>query len=217
MPHTVLLVDDDPLLLAGLTRALRRQPYQLLTAQSADEAIWTLKKHDVDLLVTDEQMPGRSGSELAAWVAEHRPEVVRIMLTGHAEAGTAIRAINEGAVYHFFTKPCDEVQLAVTIRKALEHKDLLAERARLLDLTQRQVRELERLSLDREYRTRVISEDLCGAVERTLAACRRAAELGGDALPPAAAKCLREARDAAAEAERVLAALRTREPCPALA
>lgn len=134
MHTTVLLVDDDANVLHGLARVLRHQPYQLYTARSGDEAMAILKARDVDVIVSDEQMPGITGSDLLAWVADNYPDVVRIMLTGHATTETAIRAINEGDVYHFFTKPCDEVQLALTIRKALEHKYLLQENRRLLNL-----------------------------------------------------------------------------------
>lgn len=91
-----------------------------------------LKSRHVDVLVTDEQMPRMSGSQLLTWVTANFPDVARIMLTGHATMATAIRAINEGAVYQFFTKPCDDVQLAIAIRKALEHAALARENRRLL-------------------------------------------------------------------------------------
>lgn len=136
MRHTVLLVDDDHHVLHGLARALRHQPYQLHTACSADEAMRVLKSRQVDVLVADEQMPGMRGSQLLAWVAVNFPDIVRIMLTGNATVDTAIHAINEGAVYQFFTKPCDDVQLAIAIRKALEHADLVKENRRLLALVQ---------------------------------------------------------------------------------
>ena len=136
MEHTVLLVDDDQHVLHGLARALRHQPYSLLTVRSADEAMQALKSRSIDVIVADERMPGMPGSELLAWVAATFPEVVRIMLTGHATTATAIRAINEGAVYLFFTKPCDEIQLALGIRKALEYADLTRENRRLLALVQ---------------------------------------------------------------------------------
>ncbi len=133
MEHTVLLIDDDQNILRGLARALRHQPYWLHTATSGEEAMLVLKSRCVDLVVVDEHMPGMRGSELLAWVADHRPEVMRIVLTGHPTAETAIRAINEGRVYQFFTKPCNPAHLAVAIRKALEHKDLLEQHRRLLD------------------------------------------------------------------------------------
>ncbi len=76
-----------------------------------------------NVIVTDEQMPGLSGTELLAWVAGHYPEAIRILLTGHASVDTAIRAINEATVYKFFIKPCKEFDLAMAIRRALEQKN----------------------------------------------------------------------------------------------
>jgi len=123
MIHTVLLVDDDPAVLDGLARALHREPYRILRAGSADEAARVLSSEPVDLIVCDEQMPGMSGSEFLARVAREHPQVMRIMLTGNPSLPAALRAINEGRVYHFFTKPCNEIDLALTIREALELKD----------------------------------------------------------------------------------------------
>ena len=127
MENVVLLVDDDRNILHGLTRALYRQPYRLYTATSAQEALLVLKGRRVDVIVSDEQMPGMCGGDLLAWAADNCPDVMRIMLTGHPTVETLIRAINKGAVYQFFTKPCDPVLLALTIRKALERKALLVE------------------------------------------------------------------------------------------
>lgn len=130
---TVLLVDDDDHLLNALARTLRHQPYVLLTVRSGSEAIWVLKRRDVDVIVSDEQMPGVSGIDLLTWTAEHLPDVVRIMLTGHADTTVAIRAINDAAIYRFFTKPCDHVQLAIAIRKGIEHRAAQAEFRRLAE------------------------------------------------------------------------------------
>lgn len=126
MKHTVLLVDDDPAVLDGLARALHREPYRILRAASADEAAQILSSEPVDLIVCDEQMPGMPGSEFLARVAREYPDVMRIMLTGNPSLPAALRAINEGRIYHFFTKPCNEIDLALTIREALELKDRIA-------------------------------------------------------------------------------------------
>lgn len=123
MNHTVLLVDDDSNLLHGLTRALRHQPFDLFTVRSAEEAMDVLKRRSIRVVVADEQMPGMSGGDLLAWAAENFPETTRIVLTGHPTAEQAIRAINEGVVYRYFTKPCNPADLAITIRKALEEQD----------------------------------------------------------------------------------------------
>ncbi len=123
MTHYVLLVDDDTNLLQGLTRALRQQPYKILTAQSADEAQDVIHRLPVSLVVSDENMPGMSGTEFMAWIAKNQPEVVRIVLTGCDSPETAVRAVNEGQVYRFFTKPCDVVELATAIRSGLEARE----------------------------------------------------------------------------------------------
>ncbi len=122
MPATVLLVDDDPNVLRGLVRQFRHQPFQFYTAHSAEEAMEVLKSRPVDVLVTDDRMPGVCGIELLAWAAKHFPEVQRIMLTGFPTTETAIRAINESGVFRFFTKPCDPVALALAIHQAVEQK-----------------------------------------------------------------------------------------------
>ena len=120
----VLLVDDEPNLLHALTRTLRQQPYRINTARSAEEAMAILKAHRVDLVVSDENMPGICGTKFLSWVADNFPEVMRIILTGQPNVPSALRAINEGRVYRYFTKPCDIVELALAIRHGLEEKDL---------------------------------------------------------------------------------------------
>ena len=122
MPATVLLVDDDPNVLRGLVRALRYQPFLLYTAHSAEEAMEVLKSRSVDVLVTDDQMPGMTGIELLAWVTKHFPEVARMVLTGCPTTDRVIRAINESRVFRFFTKPCDPVALTLAIHQAVEQK-----------------------------------------------------------------------------------------------
>jgi DNA-binding NtrC family response regulator len=128
-----LVVDDDENLLHGLVRMLRQQPYRIYTAKSADEAIWILKCQEIDVLLTDEKMPGRTGTELLAWAAEFYPDLMRIMLTGVPTVETAVRAINEGGVYRFFTKPCNDVELAIAIRMAMEERDRRRRDHRLLE------------------------------------------------------------------------------------
>ena len=119
----VLLVDDEPNVLHGLTRALRQQPFTTCTARSAEDAMNALKAHTVDLVVSDENMPGICGTRFLSWVADNFPEVMRIILTGQPNVPSALRAINEGKVYRYFTKPCDVIELAHAIRSGLEEKE----------------------------------------------------------------------------------------------
>jgi len=123
--HQILLVDDDPNLLRGLTRALHRQPYEILTARSADEAQDIVRRWPVSLVVSDENMPGMPGTKFMAWIARNCPDIVRIVLTGFGTQEIVLKAINEGHVYKFFTKPCDVFELAMAIRTGLEVREEL--------------------------------------------------------------------------------------------
>jgi DNA-binding NtrC family response regulator len=118
--QTVLLVDDDANLLTALRRALHAEPYEVLLAGTADAALWLLASRSVDVLVTDQHMPGMSGAEFLARVRAEHPQVVSLMLTGHGDLATAMQAINAGEVYRFFTKPCDVAALAAAIRQGLQ-------------------------------------------------------------------------------------------------
>jgi len=132
MKRRVMLVDDSPLVLSGLKRALNDEPYEVLIETSATEALRTLAHGKVDVVVSDHDMPEMNGAVFLAEVCKLDPSIVRFMLTGKATLDMAISAINEGTVDRFFTKPCNHVDLAVTLRGALEQKDLLADSRKLL-------------------------------------------------------------------------------------
>ena len=126
MSYTVLLVDDEPNVLDGLQRALRKEPYLILTATSAEMALEILRTRAVDLVVSDYEMPGMPGTTFLAQVQQEFPEIVLFLLTGKATLEVAIQAINDGAISHFFTKPCDTAALAFTIGQTLQQRTLLA-------------------------------------------------------------------------------------------
>jgi two-component system probable response regulator PhcQ len=107
MPRRVLFVDDEPHVTESLKRALRKEPYEVLSANSADEALEVLARQPVDVVISDEKMPGMQGSEFLAVVCKQYPETIRIIMTGHGSIEAAIRAINEGEIYRFLTKPCN--------------------------------------------------------------------------------------------------------------
>lgn len=202
MDHTVLLVDDDKNILHGLTRALRRQPYRLYTAQSGEEAMWILKTHELDVIVADEKMPGISGGELLAWVAEHYPAVARIVLTAHATTESAIRAINEGGVCQFFTKPCNHLHLAVAIREALERRELARVTCQWPERSPHQTTTSECLSRDLETLAHAVSNDLREPLQAV--ACWSGEEPSCKRLDPQASALLERALRAAAGVEQLV-------------
>ena len=131
MKHKVLLVDDETVIREMVKTAFSKEPYGLLTAGSAEEGLDILDRESVDLVISDEIMTGMSGSEFLAFVRKKYPDTIRIILTGHANLEATIRAINEGEIYRFFTKPCNMVDLVITVRQALQHKELQEESRRL--------------------------------------------------------------------------------------
>ena len=138
MPYRVLVVDDDATLRNILCDFLKTQDFEAFPAASAEEGLALLETNPVDAVISDENMPGISGSEFLAIVRQKYPDTIRIILTGHASLETAIRAINEGEIYRFFTKPCSVVDLAITVRRALQQKELLRESRKLLEITKKQ-------------------------------------------------------------------------------
>jgi len=125
--HTILLVDDEEHVLRSLSRLLRREGYNILTANNALDGLVILRDNAVNLVVSDQEMPGLGGIEFLKTIKVRYPEIIRIILTGQGDTLTAISAINEGEVYRFLTKPWDGDELKITIRQALEHHDLLQE------------------------------------------------------------------------------------------
>ncbi len=176
MQHVILLVDDEPNILYGLARALRDQPYQIFTARSGAEAQLILKSHPVDVIISDEQMPGMRGSDLLTWVADNCGDVARMMLTGRATVETAMRAINDGAVFQFFTKPCNPADLAVSIHRALERRSLLAAHRQLQDVNRQQFRQLQQYGHELETLTRIVARDIHTPLQTALRACQQLEE-----------------------------------------
>src|ERR671920_981908 len=130
MTYKILIVDDEPANLRVLERLFRRD-YSVLTAASGQEALQLLGQHDVALLVTDQRMPGMTGIELLKLIADTRPHMVRMILTGYTDVGTLVEAINSGLVYRYLTKPWSNEELRLTVARALEHYESVRTRHEL--------------------------------------------------------------------------------------
>lgn len=126
MSQSILLVDDEPILLKSVRRLLRpleKKGIIVWTSTSAEEAIELLKKHSIDVVVTDENMVGMSGTELLAWISENSPNTKRIVLTGDISVSIAMRAINQAGVDAYLTKPFNNAELLDAVLSALHSKD----------------------------------------------------------------------------------------------
>lgn len=119
----LLIVDDEPRIFQALRRTLHREELELRHAASAEEAMLMLEAEPVDIVLADENMPGMNGSRLLGLVRQRWPDTIRMLLTGSADLKVVIDAVNHGHIAHFFTKPCDDAELIVTIREALAERD----------------------------------------------------------------------------------------------
>ena len=114
----VLCVDDDACILASLRRLLRSEPYEVATAPSAAQALACLRTRPVEVVISDERMPGTSGSELLAEVRQRWPWIGRIILTGHPGHSVIVRGFQAG-IDSLIHKPWDDEALKGTIRRLL--------------------------------------------------------------------------------------------------
>ncbi|WP_051295113.1 EAL domain-containing response regulator [Maridesulfovibrio bastinii] len=118
----ILFVDDEELVLKSLERLMFYEPFNVKTAGSAAEAMSLLEENHVDVVISDEKMPVKSGSEFLAEVREKYPEICRIMLTGHADLSAAVHAINEGRIFRFLLKPVDLTELVSAVNDFLDER-----------------------------------------------------------------------------------------------
>ncbi|MBP2227899.1 diguanylate cyclase (GGDEF)-like protein [Azospirillum agricola] len=116
--QTLLLVDDEPNVLTALKRVLRRENYRILTAASGEEALRILALEPVQVIVSDQRMPGMSGAEFLGIARDLHPDTIRIILSGHTDLEAIMEAVNRGSVFKFLTKPCDDETLRRHVRDA---------------------------------------------------------------------------------------------------
>ncbi len=114
----LLLVDDESEVLEAMCQALRHEGYDIRVAESAAAALAVLDQHPVDIIVSDHNMPERSGAELLSRVRDDYPHIVRIMLSGQDDLQTLMEAVNSGAVDKFLPKPWSNDTLRAMLREA---------------------------------------------------------------------------------------------------
>jgi DNA-binding NtrC family response regulator len=136
--RSVLVVDDEQPVRLALGRILEGAGYTVSLAETAEEALAILDRIPVQLLISDNHMPGMPGIDLLKLVRVRYPNIVRIMLTGDADPEIPIRSINEGEVYRFIRKPWNNSDLRTIVYFAFEVIDLEEEKRQLIALMRKQ-------------------------------------------------------------------------------
>jgi diguanylate cyclase (GGDEF)-like protein len=146
--RTLLLVDDEEHVIAALERLLRYDGYRILRANSGRQGLEMLARHEVGVVISDQRMPEMSGVEFLSQVKELYPETIRIVLSGSADFDSVKEAINQGAIYKFFSKPWDNEILRVDVMEAFWRQELAHEKEQLLREIQAANDQLEQVNLE---------------------------------------------------------------------
>jgi DNA-binding NtrC family response regulator len=121
----VLIVDDEEIVIASITAFLQLDAdFDVHGFTDPEQAARFAVENPVDVVVSDYLMPKMNGIQLLARIKELQPEASRVLLTGHADKQSAIRAINEVALYQYLEKPWDNDQLLLVIRSGVERSRL---------------------------------------------------------------------------------------------
>jgi response regulator RpfG family c-di-GMP phosphodiesterase len=132
MTERILCVDDDPEVLEGYCRTLRRR-FKIETALGGEEALAAIaERGPYAVVVADMRMPGMNGPQLLAEIERRAPDTVRMMLTGNVDQQTAVQAVNDGHVFRFMNKPCEPEDFGKALQAGLaQYRLITAERVLL--------------------------------------------------------------------------------------
>ncbi|HJQ67848.1 MAG TPA: response regulator [Blastocatellia bacterium] len=169
MNYTILAVDDEPANLRMLERLFRRE-YRVLTANSGEEALAMLQKENVSLIITDQRMPGMTGTEMLRESMHSSPDSIKIILTGYTDLEALTEAINTTRVYKFVSKPWDPTALRQTVQDAFREYGMLARYKQVIDDIVRLVHSYPDIFNQESPQDNIISataglHDLCSRVE----------------------------------------------------
>ncbi|NPD45885.1 response regulator [Lentimicrobium sp. S6] len=157
--HNLLVIDDEVEITKSLFRQFRRQ-YKVFIANSAEEALPILEKEDIQVVLSDQRMPGMSGITFFSAIKDKYPNALKLILTGYSDIEVVIEAINEGQVFRYLTKPWNPVELNLAIEQAFERHELISNNKVLLQKLKEANSTLEKKVLERTLDLEKANEDL---------------------------------------------------------
>lgn len=140
--YSLLLVDDEKEILQSLELTFE-DDYNVFVASSGMEALEVMQKHDIDMVITDQRMPGMTGAELSEHVYKINSNIMRVILTGYTDTASLVQAINNGHIYQYVTKPWERRELQLIVKRALERYALMLQNQRLLNELKSALNELQ--------------------------------------------------------------------------
>lgn len=135
--YNVLLVEDEAVQREALAAHLNEKGYNVFPAGNAEQALTVISAKTVDVVITDFNLPDRDGQYVLDRTRDFNPTIPVIIITAYASVDGAVHAMQSGA-YHYLTKPINTEELFVILKRALQHKTLVAENARLRQVLEEQ-------------------------------------------------------------------------------
>lgn len=184
--QSILIVDDEEAVLESLEMTLEDN-YQVFTATTAEDGLGLFDTHDIALVISDQRLPGMSGADFLTEIYARKPQCIRLMLTGYADLAAIMRAINDGHVYGYISKPWDPDALRLTVRHAMDSYLLNRENQRLTHALREANEKLaqENLYLRREVEGRYSFDAIIGsspAMERVFEILEKVAQTDATVL-----------------------------------
>ncbi|MDX2159713.1 MAG: hybrid sensor histidine kinase/response regulator [bacterium] len=127
----LLVIDDEEEILKALSRQFRRK-YAVHIAHSADDGLRIMTEYPIQVIISDQRMPGMNGVEFFNRVKSEYPDAIRLLLTGYADIQAVIAAINDGNVFRYIPKPWDPVELETIVNEAFQRYRLIVQNRELL-------------------------------------------------------------------------------------
>jgi two-component system response regulator HupR/HoxA len=162
--YGILVVDDEQAILESLELTLS-EDYRVFTATTGEKGLQILDRNDVALVIADQVMPGMTGVEFLEKVIARHPQTIRMMLTGYADIGSLVRAINAGHIYRYIPKPWEPEELRLNVKRALEAYELASENVQLAAALREANEQLKRenLYLQREVERKYAFDQILGS------------------------------------------------------
>ncbi|MBN2714753.1 MAG: HD domain-containing protein [Deltaproteobacteria bacterium] len=129
--HQILCIDDDPIILSSFSRDFKDIDAEVTLADTAELGLKLVDEHQFTVVISDLKLPGADGIKFLQSVSRRYPDTVRILISGHADFDSAVKAINQTGLFGFISKPWSSDALKDTVQRAIEHYDMTQENKKL--------------------------------------------------------------------------------------
>jgi serine phosphatase RsbU (regulator of sigma subunit) len=162
--YPILYVDDEEDNLVVFNSTFRRD-YEVHLALSGEEGFEIMKKHPIQLIITDQRMPVMTGIQFLEKIIPDYPDCIRMILTGFSDIEAIIQAINTGRVYRYITKPWSREELKINIDRALETYQLKEQNRKLIEDLKEANQTLEQKVIERTKKIEFQTEEITSSIQ----------------------------------------------------